>query len=421
MSSKLFTLRLNYGGNFSNMDFEYVGGMVSMVADVDPDLMSYFEMLGIIKELQLSATTVIWYNLPNENGLNLLDSDSGVLQMFKKYSDVKVFQVDLFLQDVDIDISCDVMSSHEANAEMGMGVGAEVDIGADAEVDMGIDADEDESDPSYVADNESESGSDFDFFAEGDTMSESFHPLGTDYIGDDGEEISQPFDPEINLEQAFDASEDAIQSDPEVLSEPNESDEESKGRKFPEFEEENSLKEPLLEVGLVFCNIAAYRKALRQFSVLRGIDLIYDKNETKRVTAQCKNKCGWRIHASVMGTSTAFQIKSFKGEPHRCPRSFTNKSANSSYLADRYIDTFMETPTLPVDSFKKLVRREVKVYAHRQKLYRAKKKAIEKIQGNVHEQYSRIRHYCYEILKTNPGSTAIVRTEGPPLYRIPRF
>lgn len=74
-----------------------------------------------------------------------------------------------------------------------------------------------------------------------------------------------------------------------------------------------------------------------------------------------------------------------------------------------------------LDSFKKKVRKEVKVYADKQKLYRAKRKAIEKIQGNVHEQYSRIRQYCHEILRTNPGSTAIVTVQGLPLYKTPRF
>lgn len=127
------------------------------------------------------------------------------------------------------------------------------------------------------------------------------------------------------------------------------------------------------------------------------------------------------IHANIMGTSKSFQIKTYVGESHRCPRSYTNKSASSSYLANRYIDTFIEAPTLSVTSFKSLVIIEVKVYAHKQKLYRVKKLAIEKIQGNVHEQYSRIRQYCYEISKTNLGSPGIVRTEGLPLYRTPTF
>lgn len=52
------------------------------------------------------------------------------------------------------------------------------------------------------------------------------------------------------------------------------------------------------------------------------------------------------------------------------------------------------------------------MYANRQKLYRFKRKSIENFQGNVREQYSKLRQYCHEILKANPGSTAILKTQG---------
>ncbi|KAL0463410.1 UNVERIFIED_CONTAM: hypothetical protein Slati_0228600 [Sesamum latifolium] len=118
-----------------------------------------------------------------------------------------------------------------------------------------------------------------------------------------------------------------------------------------------------------------------------------------------------------MDKSSTFQVKSLKVEPHRCLRNFNNKSVNSTYLAERYMETFLDDPNMTVKSFRKLVRREVKVYAHRQKLYRAKRKANEKVQGNVHKQYSKLRQYCNVILKTNPGSMVVLKIEGPPLFR----
>ncbi|XP_012849887.1 PREDICTED: uncharacterized protein LOC105969659 [Erythranthe guttata] len=181
------------------------------------------------------------------------------------------------------------------------------------------------------------------------------------------------------------------------------------------------MKNSELAVGLVFANSFIFRKSLRQFSIVRGFELKFEKNERKGVTASCKNKCGWRIHASLQGKSTTFQVKTIKGEPHRCPRGFRNKSANSTYLAEQYLEHFLEDPSMSIKSFRKLMRKEVKVYAHRQKLYRAKQKAIEKAHGNVYEQYSRVRQYCHEILKTNPGSTAVVKVQGPPIYKDPRF
>lgn len=38
-----------------------------------------------------------------------------------------------------------------------------------------------------------------------------------------------------------------------------------------------------------------------------------------------------------------------------------------------------------------MVKEEVKVYASRKQVYRAKRKALEKIQGDVYEQYAKVR------------------------------
>ncbi|KAK6151999.1 hypothetical protein DH2020_014634 [Rehmannia glutinosa] len=206
-----------------------------------------------------------------------------------------------------------------------------------------------------------------------------------------------------------------------MLIEPTDSDIEANGVTFPEFNLNSDMAHPNMQVGLVFPNVQLYRKALRKHSVKNGFQLLFEKNESNRVTAKCKNLCGWRIYASFLGKSTSFQIKSIKGEPHRCHRDFRNRSANSTYLADRFLQNFVDDPHMTLNSFKKLVRREVNIYAHRQKLYRAKIKAIEAIQGNVKEQYNKLRYYCKQILKENPGSTAVVKVEGPPIYKNPTF
>ncbi|KAK4417037.1 hypothetical protein Salat_2529200 [Sesamum alatum] len=96
----------------------------------------------------------------------------------------------------------------------------------------------------------------FEYFAEGDTMSDSCDPLENNKGGID--EISLDRDMS-ELDLLFITEERDIQSAPEVLLEANESDSEGMGCKFPEFDELHDMKNPKLEVGLVFANSKVFK------------------------------------------------------------------------------------------------------------------------------------------------------------------
>lgn len=70
------------------------------------------------------------------------------------------------------------------------------------------------------------------------------------------------------------------------------------------------MERPELEVGMLFANVGVFRAALRKHAFQNGTKFTFLKNEGNRVTAICKNKCGWRIHASYFQDTIAFQIKS---------------------------------------------------------------------------------------------------------------
>jgi hypothetical protein len=49
----------------------------------------------------------------------------------------------------------------------------------------------------------------------------------------------------------------------------------------------------------------------------------------------------------------------------------------------------------------------------RSQAYRARKKALELIEGSFVEQYGRIWDYCAEVRRTNPNTTMIMKTRPP--------
>ncbi|KAK4426888.1 hypothetical protein Salat_1457600 [Sesamum alatum] len=131
--------------------------------------MSFFETLDYIKELGYPVTCVVWYKLPGigvENELKLLYGDSAVLRLFKKYNDQNISKIELFVQNVDIEIPVWPLENSEGveNNELlnrKRESGDESD-GSDGEgLELG-ESDGSESDHRNLGE--------FEYFAEGDRM-----------------------------------------------------------------------------------------------------------------------------------------------------------------------------------------------------------------------------------------------------------
>ena len=147
-----------------------------------------------------------------------------------------------------------------------------------------------------------------------------------------------------------------------------------------------------------------------EWNIREGYETKWIRNDFYRITAECERGCSWRIHASkVQGTST-FQIKTLKGE-HCCGREYNNKHVTSRYLSQRYQFKIRDDPKCNLIGFQNEVKRDLMVNVTPSKLYRAKRKAREDIQGLDMEQYHNLWHYAATILKYNPGSTVKIQVD----------
>lgn len=113
---------------------------------------------------------------------------------------------------------------------------------------------------------------------------------------------------------------------------------------FTEFFEDRDMERPQLEVGMLFANVGVFRAALRKHAIQNGTEFTFLKNEGHRVTPICKNKCGWRIHASYFQDTNSFQIKSLKCHPCQFPRQYRIRHANSAWLSRTYLDRLRDDP-----------------------------------------------------------------------------
>lgn len=62
MSNSLFVLQVHHGGYFVGSPKIYWGGKFDCITNVDSDLMSYFEVLGLMKELGIELENANMYH-----------------------------------------------------------------------------------------------------------------------------------------------------------------------------------------------------------------------------------------------------------------------------------------------------------------------------------------------------------------------
>ncbi|XP_012845398.1 PREDICTED: uncharacterized protein LOC105965402 [Erythranthe guttata] len=161
--------------------------------------------------------------------------------------------------------------------------------------------------------------------------------------------------PDVNVEELWSDCEDP--ENPEELRSTD-----SEGEKSDEFNEVTGMKNPNLFVGLKFSTPQVFRRAMIRWNVLRGHDITYIKNENKKITAKCKEDCGWRIHASP--------------------------------IVEEYLDDLRDNGEMKVNSMKRKVRKDLNVEVSRWQCYRAKNKAKKIVKGDIQKQFALLRDYC---------------------------
>ena len=83
-----------------------------------------------------------------------------------------------------------------------------------------------------------------------------------------------------------------------------------------------------LEKDQKFASHVVFKEALKEWCIIEKHDFEYKHNDKWRVTAVCKKKIGWKIHASQTQMGDAFQIKSFKSI-HTCGKDHKNSKISS--------------------------------------------------------------------------------------------
>ena len=122
----------------------------------------------------------------------------------------------------------------------------------------------------------------------------------------------------------------------------------------------------------------------------------------------CKKGCKWLLFASLDKVSNNFIIRTYI-PVHKCEKSSRNYLCNAKFLAHALKKRIIEQPNIRVFKLQEIVRKKFKVHVGKTTARRARAKVLKEIMGDHVLEFGRILDYKDELLRTNPGSSCVVK------------
>ncbi|KAL4344260.1 hypothetical protein AHAS_Ahas11G0160600 [Arachis hypogaea] len=198
------------------------------------------------------------------------------------------------------------------------------------------------------------------------------------------------------------------------------SSEDERRTSYDSFSEDIEYGEVVFNVGQIFPTMDLFKKALKDYFVFEGKNVLYIKNEKHRLTAACAAEdCPWLIFTSWNSASRCFQVKTLIDE-HTCARDYGSNMTDRGLVASKFIKRLFIHPDMKPRQAMDYMIEEYNMQLNYRMIARALKVAREVVIGNARAQYEKVRDYLSEIHRSNPGSTTLMETipqpEALPLF-----
>jgi len=169
--------------------------------------------------------------------------------------------------------------------------------------------------------------------------------------------------------------------------------------------------------GLCFTTVYEFRDALRDFHIRTLRNFQYHRNAPDRIIVWCSERaaqgCDFYICASKLAHEKTFCIKKCD-MLHTCGACAESTKVTTKWMSRSVEAALREDIRSPVDALIKKNKTKFAVDVSRSVAYRARRKAVDVVQGDHKQQYLRLRDYLQAVLDTNPGSRCIVTTFEDP-------
>ncbi|XP_058783183.1 uncharacterized protein LOC131657842 [Vicia villosa] len=118
--------------------------------------------------------------------------------------------------------------------------------------------------------------------------------------------------------------------------------------------------------------------------------------------------CKYYLRFSKRSGQQYWQVVSYVDE-HTCYRTADNRNAKTGWLAKRFAHVPMHSPYIKPSGLVAVALEKWEVKISYDQAYKAKRRAMDLLQGAGLNQFNHLRSYAKELLKSNPNSTVVIK------------
>ncbi|RYR48973.1 hypothetical protein Ahy_A07g035175 [Arachis hypogaea] len=425
-----FTLTVYHGGRFGYKEgtLQYIGGEKTVIEDVDSDCWSIFEAYAELGQFGYTKENIaaLWYKDPAsewlEKALKLFATDRDTLKMCKIASlrgYVEVFVVH-------------VVEDAEEFPEAGF-----IDVGGQAEQNPGNELvvyegekvqemkndnvqgvnEKDQVDTDVVTENDRvESNSDDD--SDDDEEYDDESGFEEDTTGKSSKRVDKGkgiMNGNFSDEEGFNSDEVDLEYEVGVGSgdEEGEGEDKNEGRGYPINKECKDMNTYKWEEGTVFASREEFKDTVTSYAVQSRRGLRYAKLDLVRVRAVCQPGCPFWLYAAKTKNESTWQLRSINLK-HTCGQSHRVGILHTSWLSRAFKKKVEHNPRVKIKELVNKAQRKWNLTVTTSMAARSRQAALDDIQGEYRKQYKRIGDYCYELLRSNPGSSVTLKVQRSP-------
>ncbi|KAK6783898.1 hypothetical protein RDI58_017352 [Solanum bulbocastanum] len=162
-----------------------------------------------------------------------------------------------------------------------------------------------------------------------------------------------------------------------------------------------------LHPSMTFKDLNEARKIVNLYSLDNSKPIVVEKSDRTRLRYKCMIGYPFVLFISQDGKGPGFKVKTLKIN-HNCDDAFKNPRACTSTLAQYFKSKLQNNPQYKLKDIRKDLKDQFNLNVSTFKLKRAKRMALQKLQGSFLDNFNRIEAYANELRLSNPGSDIVI-------------
>ncbi|XP_075108708.1 uncharacterized protein LOC142180391 [Nicotiana tabacum] len=169
-----------------------------------------------------------------------------------------------------------------------------------------------------------------------------------------------------------------------------------------------------LELGMTFKDMKEARQFINFYALANKKGLWVVKSDSTRSKYKYDTGCPFVCLISQNGRTVGYKIKTLNPN-HNCNPCFKNKRASAKTLAQYFKNKVQDNPKYKVKDMRGELDTDLSLNVTKSTLKRAKRLALEKLEGSFLDDYNKLEAYGQEIKHSNPGSDVVINISNDAL------